>query len=90
MQRVSVNLNTTVCLSVSIELACGVQGCGVNISKAAVGSVLTVNFLVFDDESPPRNSTAARTLTVISPCASDGSEFLCDDDTCSTIACELR
>jgi hypothetical protein len=66
----------------------GLQGCGINISKAAVGDVLTLNFLVFDDQSPRRNATATRTLTVISPCASD--EFLCDDDTCSTVACELR
>jgi hypothetical protein len=66
----------------------GLRGCGVNITGAAVGSTLSVSFLVFDDASPARNASASRTLTVVSPCSAE--QFLCSDDSCSSVPCVLR
>ena len=66
----------------------GLRGCGVNITRAAVGSTLAVRFMVFDDASPARNASVSRTLTVVSPCTTE--QFLCADDSCSNIACALR
>ena len=66
----------------------GLRGCGVNITRAAVGSTLSVRFMVFDDASPARNASVTRTLTVVSPCAPG--EQLCDGDVCSAVSCALR
>lgn len=37
---------------------------------------------------PPHNATITRMVTIVSPCADD--ENLCDDGSCSSVACDQR
>ncbi|KAK3236511.1 hypothetical protein CYMTET_53346 [Cymbomonas tetramitiformis] len=64
----------------------GLQGC-LNTS-AAVGSIIEVEFLVFDNAIPPNKASVTRTIGIIYPC--EWWEWLCDDGACSAIECALR
>ncbi|KAK3239186.1 hypothetical protein CYMTET_50871 [Cymbomonas tetramitiformis] len=64
----------------------GLQGC-LNTS-AAVGSLIEVEFLVFDNAIPPNQAFVTRTIDIIFPC--ERWEWLCDDGACSSIECGLR
>lgn len=43
---------------------------------------------VFDNSIPPLTATINRMVTIVSPCADD--ENLCDDGSCSSVACDQR
>ena len=46
----------------------GLARCGLNVS-AALGTVYSVNFTVFDRSVPPQKASTARTITIVNPCA---------------------
>eukprot|EP00854_Cymbomonas_tetramitiformis_P001524 gene1525-biopygen1385 len=64
----------------------GIQAC-LNTS-AEVGTVFTVQMLVFDHATPPQSAAVYRTITIVDSCA-DG-QFLCSDRTCSDVECSVR
>lgn len=66
----------------------GLQGCGIDSAAAAVGSMFQVNFSIFDNHVPPLFSSVSRIVTVVTPCGTG--EELCDDGSCSDIACDQR
>ena len=65
----------------------GISLCTVNTSKT-VGTTFTLDFMVFDLSIPSRNASVTRTIQIINPCNSD--QYLCDDGTCSSVACNVR
>ena len=65
----------------------GIASCAVNTS-AAVGTTFAVKFMVFDYSISSLNASVTRTISIIDPC--DAGEYLCSDNTCSTVACDLR
>lgn len=65
----------------------GISPCGID-SSASIGTVYKVKFTVFDNSIPPLVSSVSRVITIGTPC-NDGEE-LCDDDTCSSVACDTR
>ena len=46
----------------------GLARCGLNVN-AALGTVYSVNFTVFDRSVPPQKASTARTITIVNPCA---------------------
>ena len=46
----------------------GLANCAINTSQP-VGTLISINFLVFDKGTPVLNATAVRTLVLGSPCA---------------------
>ncbi len=48
--------------------AVGLAPCGLSTASAPVGTTFSIPFSVFDDGSPPLQSTVNRTVLVISPC----------------------
>ncbi|KAK3240317.1 hypothetical protein CYMTET_49839 [Cymbomonas tetramitiformis] len=64
----------------------GIQAC-LNTSSD-VGTVFSVEMLVFDKAMPPQNVSVFRTITIVNPCANQ--EYVCPDRTCSAVECALR
>ena len=48
----------------------GLSPCNLNTATASVGSTFTIPFAVYDNGSPPLETTVNRTLLVVSPCSS--------------------
>lgn len=65
----------------------GLSTCGIN-TRAKVGDVFRVNFTVLDNNVPPASAWVERVITIGSPCSD--AENLCDDGTCSSVACDQR
>lgn len=55
----------------------GIQGCGADTATAAVGTLLTFDFVVLDHSVPPAVSRESRLIRVTSPCAA--AEIYCPD-----------
>lgn len=65
----------------------GISLCAVNTSKP-VGTTFKVTFMVFDLSIPSKNASVTRTIQIVNPCDTD--QYLCDDGTCSNVACSVR
>lgn len=63
----------------------GLQLCQLD-TTAPVGSVLEIEFYVYDSDVPALTATVARKLTITDPC--DAGQYLCDG-TCSAVECSL-
>lgn len=64
----------------------GMLGC-INTS-APVGTIFEVIFTVYNTAIPAQFANASRTIVIIDPC--DSGEELCEDLSCSSIACDQR
>ena len=67
----------------------GIQGCIADTAAAAVGSTLTIPFVVYDRGSPAAVARVNRTVRVVSPCAPAQvycplAQQVCGSSTCAT------
>jgi hypothetical protein len=67
----------------------GLRGCVVS-TRAAVGTVFPILFLVFDDAMPPANATATRFVTIVDPCPRLGQVHCEHDGLCGVLTCAQR
>jgi len=57
-------------------------------TRRDVGTVITVDYVVYDSAMPPNIVTLTRSITIETPC--EGGDYLCSDGTCSAVDCDAR
>uniref|UniRef100_A0A061QZ39 Polycystin cation channel PKD1/PKD2 domain-containing protein n=1 Tax=Tetraselmis sp. GSL018 TaxID=582737 RepID=A0A061QZ39_9CHLO len=57
------------------------------VAELSVGTILEVEFVVFDHGNPAMSSSINRTLVIVQPCPPG--QFICDRE-CSQVSCDLR